>query len=159
MNLRKAHSNLLRRDWIAQARAVRIEDEIARRGIKLNGRGPERCGPCPKCGGTDRFAINTSKQIWNCRGCLRGGDVICLVQNLDGCTFGAAVAALSRQDPTGCGSGKTVAPELPNRGLKTHKRSSCNSNGERSREALAIYGRRRASFRARLHGRISSSAE
>ena len=24
-------------DWIAQARAVRIEDEIARRGIKLNG--------------------------------------------------------------------------------------------------------------------------
>jgi phage/plasmid primase-like uncharacterized protein len=88
---------LLRRDWISQARAVRIEAEIARRGIKLNGRGPERCGPCPKCGGTDRFAINTSKQIWNCRGCLRGGDVICLVQNLDGCTFGAAVAALSRR--------------------------------------------------------------
>jgi phage/plasmid primase-like uncharacterized protein len=76
MNLRKAHSNLLRRDWIAQARAVRIEQEIARRGIKLNGRGPERCGPCPKCGGTDRFAINTNKQIWNCRGCQRGGDVI-----------------------------------------------------------------------------------
>jgi hypothetical protein len=32
MNLRQAHNNLLRRDWIAQARAVRIEDEIARRG-------------------------------------------------------------------------------------------------------------------------------
>src|SRR6516162_4996575 len=70
-----AKSNLHRRDWIAQARAVRIDDEIARRGIKLNGREPERCGPCPKCGGTDRFAINTNKQIWNCRGCQRGGDV------------------------------------------------------------------------------------
>src|SRR5689334_21358337 len=73
---RGANTNLLRRDWIAQARGVRIEDEIASRGIKLNGRGPERYGPCPKCGGTDRFAINTSKQIWNCRGCQRGGDVI-----------------------------------------------------------------------------------
>jgi len=101
MNLRQAHNNLLRRDWIAQARAVRIEDEVAGRGIKLNGRGPERCGPCPKCGGTDRFAINASKQIWNCRGCQRGGDVISLVQHLDRCTFDAAVATLShrtRQD-------------------------------------------------------------
>jgi hypothetical protein len=56
MNLRKAHNNSLSRHWIAQARAVRIENEIARRGIKLNGRWPERYGPCPKCGGTDRFA-------------------------------------------------------------------------------------------------------
>src|ERR1700747_1273347 len=116
MNLKKAHNNLLRRDWIAQARAVRIEDEIARRDIKLNGRGPERCGPCAKCGGTDRFAINTSKQGWNCRGCQRGGDVISLVQHLDGCTFDAAIATLSRQDLTGV--------------LKTHGRSFCNSDGE-----------------------------
>jgi hypothetical protein len=40
MNLRKAPNNLLRREWIACARAVRVEDEIARRGIKLTGRGP-----------------------------------------------------------------------------------------------------------------------
>jgi phage/plasmid primase-like uncharacterized protein len=133
MNLRKAHSNLLRCDWIAQARAVRIEQEIARRGIKLNGRGPERCGPCPKCGGTDRFAINTNKQIWNCRGCQRGGDVISLLQHLDGCTFDGAVATLSRQDPTRGGNGKNPTPDLP-RG-----RSSCKSDVERAREALAIW--------------------
>jgi phage/plasmid primase-like uncharacterized protein len=139
MNLRKAPSNLLRRDWIAQARAVRIEDEIGGRGIKLNGRGPERCGPCPKCGGTDRFAINASKQIWNCRGCQRGGDVISLVQHLDGCTFDAAVATLSRQDPTRADNAKNAAPDLPNRGLKTRGRSSCNSDAERAREALAIW--------------------
>lgn len=139
MNLRKAPNNLLRRAWIAQARAVRIEDEIAGRGIKLNGRGPERCGPCPKCGGTDRFAINTSKQIWNCRSCQRGGDVISLVQHLDRCTFDAAVATLSRQDSTGCGIGKNAAPELPNRGLKTQERSSCNNDVERARAALAIW--------------------
>jgi phage/plasmid primase-like uncharacterized protein len=138
MNLRQAHNNLLRRDWIAQARAVRIEDEVAGRGIKLNGRGPERCGPCPKCGGTDRFAINASKQIWNCRGCQRGGDVISLVQHLDRCTFDAAVATLSHQDPAGCAIGKNVALDLPNRVLKTQGRSSCNSV-ERAREALAIW--------------------
>jgi phage/plasmid primase-like uncharacterized protein len=139
MNLRKASNNLLRRAWIGQARAIRIEDEIAGRGIKLNGRGPERCGPCPKCGGTDRFAINTSKQIWNCRGCQRGGDVISLVQHLNGCTFDAAVATLSRRDRTGCGIGKNAAPDRPNRGLKTHGQSSCNSDVEPARTALAIW--------------------
>jgi len=101
-------SNTHYRDWIAQASDVRIDDEIARRGIKLNARGPERYGPCPKCGGTDRFAINVSKQVWNCRGCQRGGDVISLVQHLDGCTFDAAIATLSRRGPTGCGIGKNA---------------------------------------------------
>ena len=60
---------------LEEARAVRIEDEVARRGIKLRG-GNERSGPCPACGGDDRFAINIKKQLWNCRGCQHGGDVI-----------------------------------------------------------------------------------
>ena len=41
-------------DLIERARAVRIEDEIERRGIKLVGR-VDRCGPCPLCGGKDCF--------------------------------------------------------------------------------------------------------
>jgi hypothetical protein len=41
--------------WTERARAVRIEAEIERRGIKLRG-GSERVGPCPKCGGEDRFS-------------------------------------------------------------------------------------------------------
>ena len=48
--------------WVEQARAVSIECEIERRGIKLRGE-IDRCGPCPKCGGTDRFSINTKKQM------------------------------------------------------------------------------------------------
>ena len=74
------------------ALAVRIEDEIARRGIKLRG-GVDRCGPCPRCGGTDRFSINTKKQVFNCRG-FEGGDVIALVQHIDGSDFKKAVATL-----------------------------------------------------------------
>ena len=28
----------------------------------------EFAGPCPHCGGTDRFSINTKDQVFNCRG-------------------------------------------------------------------------------------------
>jgi hypothetical protein len=55
-------------ECIESARSVRIEDVVARSGIKLRGR-VDRCGPCPRCGGTDRFSINTKKQCWNCRHC------------------------------------------------------------------------------------------
>jgi hypothetical protein len=78
---------------IDAAKAMRIEDEVARRRIKLVGRG-ERVGPCPVCGGRDRFSINIKKQIWNCRGCARGGDIVDLVQHLDGVDFKTAVQTL-----------------------------------------------------------------
>jgi phage/plasmid primase-like uncharacterized protein len=79
--------------WAERAGAVPIEDELARRGFHLRGR-IERAGPCPVCGGTNRFSINTQKQLWNCRGCGKGGDVIDLVQHIDGCDFNAACTTL-----------------------------------------------------------------
>jgi DNA primase len=85
--------------WSAKARAVRIEDEIARRGIKLKRTGIEHVGPCPKCGGEDRFAINVAKQVFHCRGCDVGGDVIKLVEHLDGLDFIAACTALTGEPP------------------------------------------------------------
>ncbi|GGA63779.1 DUF7146 domain-containing protein [Pelagibacterium lentulum] len=43
-------------------------------------RGIERVGPCPVCGGTDRFSINTLKNLFNCRRCgIAGEGVIRLV--------------------------------------------------------------------------------
>ena len=83
---------------IDRARAVRIEDEIARRGIKLRG-GIDRCGPCPMCGGIDRFSINLRKQVFNCRGCGKSGDVISLVQHLDGVGYLDAIAHLAGPAP------------------------------------------------------------
>jgi phage/plasmid primase-like uncharacterized protein len=79
---------------VVAAKAMRIEDEVARRGVKLVGRG-ERVGPCPVCGGRDRFSINVKKQVWNCRGCAKGGDVVDLVQHLDGVDFKVAVVTLA----------------------------------------------------------------
>jgi hypothetical protein len=80
---------------IEQARNVRIEDVVARHGIKLRRSGQERIGPCPKCGGTDRFSINPAKGVFNCRGCQRGGDVIELVEFLDGVDFPRAIKTLT----------------------------------------------------------------
>jgi hypothetical protein len=90
--------NAHRRDWIERARAVRIEDELARRGIRLRGK-VECVGPCPVCGGTDRFSINIAKQIFKCRGCGKGGNVIAMTQHLDGCDFERAVTTLAGEPP------------------------------------------------------------
>jgi hypothetical protein len=80
---------------IDRARSVRIEDELSRRGIKLSGRNGALEGPCPVCGGTDRFAVSLKKQVFNCRGCgAKGGDAIALVQFLDGPNFKEAVESL-----------------------------------------------------------------
>jgi hypothetical protein len=79
---------------IEAARAIRCADELARRGMRLKKVSKELIGACPVCGGTDRFGINLPKNLWNCRGCNRGGGVIDLVRHLDGCGFRQAVETL-----------------------------------------------------------------
>lgn len=62
--------------WLDRARATPIEVCAERAGFvpgRGRGRGIERTGACPVCGGTDRFAVNVRKRTWNCRGCGRGG--------------------------------------------------------------------------------------
>ena len=84
--------------WVERARKVPIEHVIGQRGIRLSGK-TDRNGPCPVCGGTDRFSINTSKGVWNCRQCGLGGDVINLVQHLDSIDFIAACTRLAGEPP------------------------------------------------------------
>jgi hypothetical protein len=78
------------------ARVKRIEDECAHRGMQLKRTtAVERVGPCPVCGGRDRFSINIRKQVFNCRGCGKGGDVIELVRHVDCCGFTDALEQLT----------------------------------------------------------------
>src|SRR5690348_14900222 len=89
-------------DWVQRARNVSIEHEIARRGIALRRSGVERIGPCPRCGGVDRFSINVKEGVWNCRQCKPdsiSGDVIGLVEWLDGCEFVRACETLAQEPP------------------------------------------------------------
>ncbi|WP_210270691.1 DUF7146 domain-containing protein [Mycoplana rhizolycopersici] len=57
--------------FIDEARTVSVADAATILGYVL--KGPEFAGPCPLCGGRDRFSISSSKQAWNCRQCGRGG--------------------------------------------------------------------------------------
>jgi hypothetical protein len=82
-------------DLISRARSIPIAHVLRSRSIRLRPAGQELTGPCPVCGGTDRFAVHLRKQVWNCRQCRRGGDVIALVQHLDGVGFADAVSMLA----------------------------------------------------------------
>ena len=79
---------------LTEARAIPIDevaDRLAIAGLKRAGR--EMIGPCPACGGKDRFGINTQKGVYNCRHC-GAGDGLKLVQLVLGCDFKAALAWL-----------------------------------------------------------------
>ena len=89
-----------REEWIARARAVPVYAVIRRHRINLRQQGAsEMVGPCPKCGGDDRFAINVKKNVFNCRGCSTRGDAIELEQFLNGGDFNAACEILTGEPP------------------------------------------------------------
>ncbi|MEW6256907.1 MAG: CHC2 zinc finger domain-containing protein [Pseudomonadota bacterium] len=85
--------------WVERARTISVIDEIERRGIRLRRAGAELVGPCPACGGTDRFSVHPRRNLWNCRKAGRGGDAIALVQYLDGADFLAACETLTGAPP------------------------------------------------------------
>jgi phage/plasmid primase-like uncharacterized protein len=72
----------VRRDILGVARNL---------GARLRRSGGEWIGPCPVCGGKDRFSISPSKGLWNCRRCGVGGDAIDLVRHVTGASFNSAV--------------------------------------------------------------------
>ena len=82
-------------ELVDRARHVDILAAAQRFGQLKRDGAKEYCGPCPRCGGTDRFSLNTRKQLWNCRGCGRGGDVISLLMHATDATFAEAVASLA----------------------------------------------------------------
>ena len=59
-------------------------------------KGHDRAGPCPNCGGTDRFSIHTRKNIYGCRKCGIGGEgVIKLVMETEGLGFTEACEVIT----------------------------------------------------------------
>lgn len=77
---------------IAEAKRKDMDGLIASLQISgLKRAGVERIGPCPICGGDDRFAINTRKAQFQCRRCGGKGDQIGLVRFVLGLDFLAAL--------------------------------------------------------------------
>jgi hypothetical protein len=96
-----------------KAREINILDVARRHGVlsTLKKIGDEYVGPCPNCGGTNRFAINPRKRgkngklgLFGCRQCREGGDAIDLERFLSGTKFRDAVkdlngAPIAEEDP------------------------------------------------------------
>jgi hypothetical protein len=83
-----------RADWQAYIDLAKSED-ILRIAQDLGCRlkkvaTAEFSGPCLIDGGTDRFSLNTRKQVFNCRGVEDGGDIIKMVCHLLGCSVSEA---------------------------------------------------------------------
>ncbi|WP_051202691.1 DUF7146 domain-containing protein [Sediminimonas qiaohouensis] len=79
---------------LIEAQAIPIGEIVDRLAIEgLHRTGAEMIGPCPVCGGRDRFGINMQRGVYNCRHC-GGGDGIGLVQLVMGCDFKAALSWL-----------------------------------------------------------------
>ncbi len=96
-----------RDEWIERARAVSLTEAAKIVGAKLKGRG-EAVGPCPRCGGRDRFSINNAKGVWNCRGSEGGADPIGLVMHCEGVAFLPACEMLTGEPPPGSNTNPTA---------------------------------------------------
>ncbi|ATN32890.1 hypothetical protein ACO34A_03625 [Rhizobium sp. ACO-34A] len=70
-------------EFVANARAVAFDAAADRLHVPETPKGkPEYQGPCPRCGGNDRFAVNRKKGVWVCRGADGGRDGIGLAAHL-----------------------------------------------------------------------------
>lgn len=80
---------------LAEAKAMSIADVAARLELgNLRRAGAELVGPCPQCGGQDRFGINLRLGLFQCRkdcGPHAKGDQVALVQHVLGLDFRAAL--------------------------------------------------------------------
>jgi hypothetical protein len=123
-------------DRLAVAKAIPIEEIAERLGImaELKRAGREWVGPCPKCGGSDRFGLNADRGVYNCRQC-GGGDGIRLVELVQGVPFAGALDFLLGAD--------TATPE------EIRARARRAAEERRRREARAEAARARAIERAR----------
>ena len=82
-----------------------VTDLYTARGLALkskgrNSRGAEFAGPCPLCGGRDRFLVwpeqNDGRGSYSCRQCGISGDVIQWLMDVEGMTFRQAAQAAGR---------------------------------------------------------------
>jgi hypothetical protein len=106
----RSSADLLDRAKQADIREVASRYTTLKRVTAIDG-----AGPCPVCGGRDRFGVNVRKQVWNCRGCGKGGDVIALVQHVERLPFQAAVERLTGEQIE---RERTRLPEAPKRQLE-----------------------------------------
>lgn len=84
--------------WIQRARDVPILEVAEALGARLKRQGAEMVGPCPACGGEDRFAVKASEGVFVCRGAA-GGDGLAMAMHVRGIDFVAACEFVLDEPP------------------------------------------------------------
>ncbi len=113
---------------LREARAMdifKVADDLRIDRLSKEHRG-EKTGPCPVCGGTDRFSLNSPKGLFNCRTC-GGGDVIRLVEIVRRVDFRAALDWL-------CGPAREISEEERQRRAD----QAAKDDAERAKQAEAF---------------------
>ncbi len=86
---------------LIEAKAIPMTELVDRLGIAgFKPMSGELIGPCPLCGGRDRFGINLRSNAFLCRKCdLRGGDQVALAMGVLGLDFKGALQWLCGDQP------------------------------------------------------------
>lgn len=135
--------------WIEEARAVPLEEIARAAGTALRRSGAELVGPCPVCGGKDRFSIHVAKRVFYCRQGDRGGDGIALAQYIHACDFTLACEILTNRPPPGRDEAEKAPARAAREEVLAARAQERAAREERQREAQAWY---REQERRRLHG-------
>lgn len=82
-------------ETVTAAREKSILDVAKLCGAALKKTGSEWNGPCPACGGADRFWLNEAENVFLCRASGHAGDPIALIRHKHGVGFSEAVEMLT----------------------------------------------------------------
>lgn len=118
-----------------------IMQQLAIGGLKRAG--VEWVGPCPICGGTDRFGINTRKGQFLCRQCGGRGDEIGLVQFVMGLDFLGALDWICgpKQELSAEELAKRAARDAENKARKEREAVAYRANAIREGREIWEAGR------------------
>lgn len=117
-------------DWKERAEASPLLTVAQMFGAKLKRMGKEWTGPCPYCGGTDRYSINVTKGQWNCRGFGGGRSPISMAMHIGNLPWKAAAEQLAGPCPSGPARPLSEAEKA-----ERNRRRLENEAAQRAREA------------------------
>ncbi|UFW75180.1 DUF7146 domain-containing protein [Bradyrhizobium sp. WU425] len=111
--------------------------DVASGYTKLRRSGGKLLGACPMCGGkvmSGRFEVFEKDNSWACYAhCNTGGDVISLVQQVEGCDFRAAIEKLGGRTEIDAARAKELFEERERKRLAREKTSADYREAERKR--------------------------
>ena len=139
-------------DWVNRARTASVRAHLERKGLWTRLMMGDRGTACPACGGTDRFAVNARKNLFNCRKSGAAGGALALEAHLRG------LDQLRGQDFLDAVEAITGEP-APNRPQETWDERQARLKREAERAAAQVAERARHDGHALLVARQYREAE